>query len=51
MKYIWLIVLGGLIQIPATINGSIAAAVVLGVAVGAIITLLLGYFIMKRVKP
>lgn len=46
MKGIWLIVLGCLLQIPATLNGSIAAAIVLGIGVGTIITLLI---IMKGI--
>lgn len=50
MKWIWLIVLGGAIQIPATLNGNIAAAIVLGVAIGAILTLLIAYFIMERLS-
>lgn len=50
MKSIWIIALGGAIQIPATLNGNIAAAIVLGVSIGAIITLLIGYAAMEN-KP
>ena len=50
MRGIILIALGGVIQIPATLNGSILAAIVLGVSIGAILSVQIGGYVLERTK-
>jgi hypothetical protein len=49
MRGIILIALGGAISIPATLNGNIVSAIILGASIGAILVLII-YYVLERLN-